>query len=91
MGSPAQIILSGSALLDSEGTAGVNTPISSEVLTLFDKSGSSGIVILAVIVYGPTGVDKSRGARLDPPTALKLSGNVNVCEPPGPMVAATSI
>ena len=45
IGSPAQIILSGSALLDSEGTAGVNTPISSEVLTLFDKSGSSGIVI----------------------------------------------
>ena len=27
-------------------------PISKDVLTLFDKSGSFGIVMLAVIVYG---------------------------------------
>ena len=71
MGSPAQITLSGSLLLDHEGIAGVNTSISSEVLTLLDISGSPGIVILAVIVYGPTGVDKSRGARLEPPSDLK--------------------
>ena len=49
MGSPAHIVLSAS-LLDNEGTAGVKTSISRDVLTLLDISGSSGIVMLAVIV-----------------------------------------
>ena len=49
IGSPAQIELSPS-LLDNDGTAGVKTSISREVLTLFEISGSFGIVILAVIV-----------------------------------------
>ena len=37
-------------LLVSVAVVGVTTPISKDVLTLFDKSGSFGIVILAVIV-----------------------------------------
>ena len=91
MGSPAQITLPGSLLLSSLGVAGVKTTISSEVLTLLDISGSSGIVILAVIVYGPPGFDKSRGARLEPATELKSSGNISVCDDEGKIFAVAEI
>ena len=40
-------------LLVSVAVVGVTTPICNDVLVLFDKFGSFGIVILAVIVYGP--------------------------------------
>jgi hypothetical protein len=41
------------------------------VLTLFDISGSAGIVMLAVIVYGADGSDKFKVAILDPATESK--------------------
>ena len=45
--------------------------MSREVLTLFEISGSLGIVILAVIVYGAEGSEKSNGDMLATPTAAK--------------------
>ena len=88
--SPAQIELSES-LLDKAGIIGVKTPISKDVLTLFDKSVSPGIVILAVMVYGAEGSDKSSGAKLAPATATKCVGKIKVCEPPSAMDATTLI
>ena len=52
------------------------------MLTLFDISGSDGIVMLAVIVYGAEGSDKFRVAILDPATESKWSGKINVFVPP---------
>ena len=69
--SPAHILGAFPLLLERIGFAGVLTLISRDVLTLLDRSGSNGVVMLAVIVYGALKSDKSRGDMFEPRTGLK--------------------
>ena len=78
------------SLLVSVAVVGVTTPISNDVLTLFDKSGSFGIVILAVKVYGPEGLEKSKVDVVDPTFGIKSSGYVSTILAPAPMLCAAS-
>ena len=90
--SPAQMVgFSGEALLlVSVAVVGVTTPISNDVLTLFDISGSSGIVILAVKVYGPEGLEKSKVDVVDPTFGTKSVGYVSTTLAPAARLYAAS-